>query len=1675
MPMEVPALPRKLAGRYEIKQVLGEGGMGLVYRAYDAVIRRDVALKTIRDIPEPTALQLFHKECDVLASMSHPNIVEIFDIGEFEEDGKRKPYFVMPLLPGTTLDRLIRDASHRLTVERTVEIISQVCRGLQAAHERGLVHRDLKPSNIFVMEDDSVKIIDFGVAHITDAHSTMGQKGTLLYMSPEQIEMKPLSPLSDIFSLSVVCYEALTGRQPFRRSKQEEIVDAILHQTPPPAADLNSSVNDSISRVVHKGMAKQAWHRFSGARDFGDALNKAMRNEPIEFFDPVRIRPRLERATKALEAGDYQFAAEILGELEAEGHIDSSLDLLRKQLDGAVKQKTIQQLLDGAKARFEEEEDPLALQKLQEALQLDPENATALALKRQIESRRSERQIENWYRLASQHSQNHAYHHAREALQNVLQLKPRESRALQLLTEIDRREQEYNKLRQEKVQLHRAAMEAWQKGEVSSALTKLAMVLELDRLAPDSANPERSSSYQSFYNKVRSEHDSINNGYAEARKCLQERNLVKAGAVCDSFLTKYPNNALFQALKFDIEEQRRQELSAYIASVDRRVETEPDLDKRVNVLREALALYPDETHFERALQLVQDKRDLVNSIVAKAHAHEEQGAFNDALNDWEVLRTIYGLYPGLKHEVERLLRRREQQARVEAKAHWVEQIDDCRHSNNYSRALELLQQAGAEFPNDSELRELETTVREGMKNAAEVQRLICAGQDLCGESKFEEGLRLLRQACALDEHNVAARSAVSSALVEQARLVLDTNWRHAEQLIQQALELNPGHTAAKSMRTLVQDKKREQFVDECVSGARRLQAAADFANALARIEKALSSYPNEARLLQLRETLRKETTESQRRRHLEELRKLASEAERTGKVSAKRAFGERARSMANTYAEDADFLSAIKDIQPSMTLQPPSQPRAAANQTSELPNATRLFSPVTAPKPGLRRLPSIPSVSLGDAATASKSARRASLPPSPRSSFPASGSLARLSIALRALWQKLAVLLQRALSHLASIVDALPKRTKIILGSGLCALLLFSIVLVKLVPGHRRSAIPANAVPIQVDIRTLPSGATILINGEVKGESELQLNLTPGNYEVEARLEGYESQTVGLETKAGAPVPLELTLTPMAAVLRVIADGGIGKVWFDDQPEAAVNDAQWSTEKVAAGQHRLKFTAERAEAAFAFESKPGSLMTVEGPVSANGLRAVVVSNISSRLRVYGSYFPATVSLDGQPAIDIPEGGLEMTALSGTSHKLSVSRGNDQQVVNVDVGTAPALTAFLESDRNVGSLWVVTGEDEVQVFVNNRLYKSTRGGHLQIPDLEPREYSVRVSKRGRPDPPEQHVRVQKGEQARVVFTLQPPVPGVSSLSIQGGTAGSEIFIDEAVVGAIQPDGSFRLSHIIPGDHVIELHKPGFNTKRMQRHFNAGSEVALLAAEADLDMAMGQLRVTFSPPDSEVTLTGADGRSVKVASDNPLTLRPGSYTLAARAADRAPRTSSVEIVAGDSKILNLGSLVPGGMDDWEVPGGWRHESDMFIRKGGNFVLYRASPTSGTFRFSVVLLKGHKLQWVLNYVDEANYLLFQMDENYFYRTQVVNGETIQGVKIPHKTAKKQFRTFQIVVSPGQVLQQIWEANAWVSLDTWGLPGANLSSGKFGFLIPGNDELGLSNFDYYGNLKLR
>jgi hypothetical protein len=387
---------------------------------------------------------------------------------------------------------------------------------------------------------------------------------------------------------------------------------------------------------------------------------------------------------------------------------------------------------------------------------------------------------------------------------------------------------------------------------------------------------------------------------------------------------------------------------------------------------------------------------------------------------------------------------------------------------------------------------------------------------------------------------------------------------------------------------------------------------------------------------------------------------------------------------------------------------------------------------------------------------------------------------------------------------------------------------------------------------------------------------------------------------------------------------------------------------------------------------------------------------------------------------------------------------------------------------------VGALVIVSGQDKAKVILNGKLLtQSTRNGRLRIPNLEPKDYTVRVSKDGFEETPEQKIKIRKGEEARLVFNLQ-PLPHMASLSIHGAAPGTTVFIDQIGAGSVQSDGSYNFSSVAPGDHVIELRKDKFKPRQIKKHFVAGSAVSLVAADVALEAAPGELKITFAPTDAQIALSKGSEAPIKLTSGAPISLAAGTYILSARTADNFMRTATVDVTAGQSRSLDL-QLAPSGMSKWDDPASWKQEKGAYTRKGGDFVLYGVSPTAGTFQFSAMLTKGHRLQWVLNYSDAGNYDLFQIDENNFYRTIIRNGQKTNDLKLPHKSDKKSFHTLQIRVSPAEIVHQIKQGDAWVVLDRWTQPGTNLSSGKFGFYLPGGDQVSLSSFSHYADLSLR
>lgn len=270
-------------GPYEIKSLLGSGGMGEVYRARDTRLERDVALKVLPHnlIEDPERLRRFEQEARTAGSLNHPNVVSVYDVGK--EDGNA--YLVSELLEGETLRARLEEGA--LPSRKAIEYALQIAKGLAAAHQKGIVHRDLKPENLFITTDGHLKILDFGLAKLAHPELDLSgdskmmtqertAEGVLLgtpgYMSPEQVRGKQLDQRSDIFNFGAILYEMLHGRRAFAGDSVVERLNAILKEDPP-ALDSNPQISPGLSSFIRRCLEKRPEERFQSATDLGYALD----------------------------------------------------------------------------------------------------------------------------------------------------------------------------------------------------------------------------------------------------------------------------------------------------------------------------------------------------------------------------------------------------------------------------------------------------------------------------------------------------------------------------------------------------------------------------------------------------------------------------------------------------------------------------------------------------------------------------------------------------------------------------------------------------------------------------------------------------------------------------------------------------------------------------------------------------------------------------------------------------------------------------------------------------------------------------------------------------------------------------------------------------------------------------------------------------------------------------------------------------------------------------------------------------------------------------------------------------------------------------------------------------------------------------------------------------------
>jgi serine/threonine-protein kinase len=275
-------------GRYEILERVGRGGMGVLYRGKDPVLDREVAIKVMSGdfSADESARSRFFREARAAARLQHRNIVTIF---EFAEDEHGTPYIAMEFLRGQSLaSRLPADPP--LTLVQKLDILVQLCTGLHYAHEQGIVHRDVKPANIWLMDDGTVKLLDFGIAKIAASTMTGGASvlGSAAYMAPEQVSGREIDGRADVFAAGVVLYEMLARRKPFEADGPTAVMMKIVKEDPPPIRQLAPDLPAALVNAVNRALQKDPDKRFLNAGDFGAELRL--------------IRLSLERTSETMSA-----------------------------------------------------------------------------------------------------------------------------------------------------------------------------------------------------------------------------------------------------------------------------------------------------------------------------------------------------------------------------------------------------------------------------------------------------------------------------------------------------------------------------------------------------------------------------------------------------------------------------------------------------------------------------------------------------------------------------------------------------------------------------------------------------------------------------------------------------------------------------------------------------------------------------------------------------------------------------------------------------------------------------------------------------------------------------------------------------------------------------------------------------------------------------------------------------------------------------------------------------------------------------------------------------------------------------------------------------------------------------------------------------------------------------
>jgi len=684
----------KRIGKYEVIDLLGRGGMGLVYRAFDRQLNREVAIKTVTEgfTGDQDMLKRFYQEAAKTGALKHPNIVTVYDLGE--QDGF--PYIVMEYLSGDPLDRLIQSGKSQ-TLAAKLKIVEQVCYALGYAHRNDVIHRDIKPANVIVQSDGIVKLLDFGIARQEKSESHLTRTGhvigTLQYMAPERLRNAAFDGRSDIFSVGVMMFQLLTGQLPF--AGDYSIVQKILTEKHPPLSQYLQNYPPALDAILDRAMAKSPDDRYSSADEMAAeiaSVEQELRKEQVVEW--------IQKAERLVQEEEYTSARDILLQvLKVDSQHVTARQMIaqvQQNLNLRARAEQIRQMKAQAEEASADKRYEDAIHCLEEACGLDPSSSELAELLEQVRQKKRRRElIDGYLREADSARERGDLEAAGAVIAKALEVDQDDSRVRAAHVTLARLIEEAARQAKAKKLLENARSEIGAR-RFTAAMEALAEVEKVDPANPELISLQSAARQGREQEQRRRILEQLQNEVSVASTVDE---LTRAAQLVDQALERIPAEPSLIKLKGNIARKLRDE------EIRRRVD-------EVAVQCRSLV----ETSPEEALKLV-------HQVLHEAPGNERLLALQSTI-------------------VSQISARTQQQARSQ----YLQRAHEALSKANYVEALRLLEACQKEGTASPEIAELLDFARQeadrGQRNA-QIQGLLRQAQELMARGAYANVVELL--------------------------------------------------------------------------------------------------------------------------------------------------------------------------------------------------------------------------------------------------------------------------------------------------------------------------------------------------------------------------------------------------------------------------------------------------------------------------------------------------------------------------------------------------------------------------------------------------------------------------------------------------------------------------------------------------------------------------------------------------------------------------------------------------------------------------------------------------------------------------------------------------------------------------------------------------------------------